>query len=108
MITSANAVQMQQLGIAAKRAKKEKTELTLRIVETSDFASKETIRIREHIERVNDLLEACAEPVDILRLSQALNKLHEDERKLAGRPDPGSYRPVAPKATKTVVGEPLD
>jgi hypothetical protein len=67
---------------------------------------RDLLRVREQIGIACKAFKAVKEPSDIYRLSCSLSKLREDERKLAGRPDPGSYRPTAPKEKKPKEIEP--
>jgi hypothetical protein len=48
-----------------------------------------------------------ADPLDVERLSRALAALADWERRLAGRPDPGSFRPEAPRTRKSRVEQVL-
>ena len=48
-----------------------------------------------------------ADPLDVERLSRALAALADWERRLAGRPDPGSFRPEAPRTRKPKVEQVL-
>lgn len=72
------------------------------------FESRDLLRVREQIEIACKAFKAATEPMDIFRLSSALSKLREDERKLAGRPDPGSYRPTAPKSKPAKSSGPVE
>lgn len=104
LITSETAAGMARLGQEAAKANKAKIASKLAIIEAANWEEQERFRVREHIARLNEDLFLATDSVDKLRLTQALSKLYE----VAGLPKAGAFRPVAPKATKTVVGEPLD
>lgn len=65
------------------------------------YQDKRIERVREHIKRLDRMLEDCIDPKEIKALADALAKFEEIERILSGRPMPGSLRPKAPKEPKT-------
>jgi hypothetical protein len=112
-ITKENWAQMQEKALAKRREnalkrleKERQPEVQAPEVE-KPIEKDETIqaqlkRVRAHIDRLDGLLEACDDAGEIDKLCRALSTLREDERKLAGRPLPGSFRPTS--KTKIVRG----
>ncbi len=64
-------------------------------------------RVRKHIEDTDQALSKASDPLDRERLSRALGVLMEAERKLAGRPDPGSFKPVQGRKAAVLDMRPL-
>lgn len=62
---------------------------------TDAYVQSRLTRIRAHIETTDEALAKAKEPIDRERLARALAALQDQERILAGRPLPGSHRPVA-------------
>lgn len=76
--------------------------------EASVYVSKRLVRVRLQLDRIDAMVlkEKDAQKLD--RLASAQARLADQERKLAGRPDPGSYRPTQkPERSKPSLG-PLD
>ena len=77
-----------------------------------DFVNRKVLRVRAQIERVSQLLDKSDEPQAVDRFANALTRLYELERVLAGRPLPGSRRPAQDRAPRAEAGawsaEPLD
>lgn len=69
-------------------------------IKNNGFEIQDLRRVRAEIEREARLLRKLTDPGQIFKLSASLDRLRAQERKLAGRPDPGSYRPTAPKHPK--------
>ena len=68
--------------------------------EPSDsFTVRKLARVRGQIDAVEKLLDAATEPQAVDRFANALTRLYDLERILAGRPLPGSRRPPAERAT---------
>ena len=59
-----------------------------------DFTVRKLVRIRDQINRVEGLLDEATEPQAVDRFANALTRLYDLERILAGRPLPGSRRPA--------------
>ena len=59
-----------------------------------DFTTRKLARIRGQIDAVESLLDGATEPQAVDRFANALTRLYDLERVLAGRPLPGSRRPV--------------
>lgn len=97
MITSANAAELQRKGVESRRLNTGKSEALA-------WPERELLRVRAHVARINHLMDKTADPQDIMRFAAALRTFYE----VAGLPKAGAFRPVSPKTTKTVVGEPLD
>ena len=66
----------------------------------NEFTKRKLARIRGQIDRVEGLLDAACEPQAVDRFANALTRLYDLERVLAGRPLPGSKRPAPERATK--------
>lgn len=67
-------------------------------------------RTRAQLAQLDGQLEAAKEPRDVKAIADAIARLSEVERILAGRPAPGAYRPVREKAKRASAMEsgPLD
>lgn len=61
---------------------------------TDDFTVRKLASVRDQIERVELLLTGSDEPQAVDRFANALTRLYDLERILAGRPLPGSRRPA--------------
>ena len=71
-----------------------------------DYVTKRLFVTREHIERIDAKLADEDDAGEIYKLASALDKLCEVERQLAGRPLPGSLKPVQTKRREVVDAEP--
>jgi hypothetical protein len=108
--TSQNAKEFSQRGHAAKAAAKlagltngsEYAKLP-----SDEYAESLRLRVREEIDRLVDMLAKCKDAQDKDRLSRALDRLAETERKLSGRPLPGAYRPEKSRAPARGPVEPV-
>lgn len=58
------------------------------------FTTRKLARVRGQIDRVEQLLDDADEPQAVDRFANALTRLYDLERVLAGRPLPGSRRPA--------------
>lgn len=117
-ICKETAVEYGRLGQLARAKKKAERELKLSVLDTADFQTQELVRVRTQISRLNEAIDKelsvnipAVEPIgdnpgspaigpsglELDRLTRAMKQLCEKEQKLAGRPDPGSYRPTTPK-----------
>lgn len=112
-ITAENAKELAKLSRAARLRSKETN--ALQLPDIADPSQKAYIhrqigRVRKQIDSLFSMLHAETDPNAIDRLAAALAKLCEIERQLAGRPLPGSLRPVretkAARATITLTPEP--
>ena len=65
-----------------------------------DFTVRKLARVREQIDSVEKLLDAATEPQAVDRFANALTRLYDLERILAGRPLPGSRRPTEDRAPR--------
>ena len=66
----------------------------------NEFTQRKLARVRGQIDRVEGLLDDACEPQAVDRFANALTRLYDLERVLAGRPLPGSKRPAPERATK--------
>jgi hypothetical protein len=96
-------------ALAGIEARKARANAPRPPVETdSQIYSKALIlRVREHIERLNDMLAKAKDSGDIDRLSRALERLAKTERELDGRPLPGAYRPERERSAPRAKIEPV-
>ena len=69
-------------------------------VEVDTFTARKIARVREQIDRVEALLDDADEPQAVDRFANALTRLYDLERILAGRPLPGSRRPTEDRAPR--------
>ena len=67
-----------------------------------DYAARKLARVRGQIERVESLLDDSDEPQAVDRFCNALTRLYDLERILAGRPLPGSRRPKEERSPRQV------
>lgn len=61
---------------------------------TDGYISRRLSRVREQIDRLSDKLDEEDEPQKLDRITAAIERLSKLEQTLAGRPLPGSLRPV--------------
>jgi hypothetical protein len=66
---------------------------------TDDFTLRSLSRVRYQLERLDGMMKTETDPARLDRLAAAFGKLSEVERQLAGRPMPGSLKPVAAPRT---------
>jgi hypothetical protein len=76
------------------------------------FVAKRVVRVRAQLNGIDDAIESALTPgsVDartVEQLARASAALSDIERRLAGRPDPGSFRPEAPRTRKPKVEQVL-
>jgi hypothetical protein len=60
------------------------------------FIAKRLARVRNQLDRLDGMIEKEIDPMKLDRLASAQARLSEQERLLAGRPGPGSFRPKKP------------
>ena len=60
-----------------------------------EFAARRLMRVREQLQRLDDLAAQATDSKVLKELADATTRLAEQERILAGRPLPGSRRPAA-------------
>lgn len=63
-----------------------------------DYVSGELAHVREHLAKLDELIRLETDPNKLDRLSSAYTRFREEERKLDGRPLPGSRRPGKDRA----------
>lgn len=73
--------------------------------EIDGYAARILARVREQVDAIDIALSKALEakevdPQAVERLSRAAVALSDRERKLAGRPDPGTYRPTARRSPR--------
>lgn len=115
MITPENAREFQRLGVMRrKQNQRELAEKELQAaialiapVVPDDYIATKLVRVRQHLARMDDLLESERDPHAIDRLASAMSKLSEIERILAGRPLPGSRKPSAEPRRRVASTEPV-
>lgn len=74
--------------------------------EAEVYREKRLARVRKLLDRIDKLAMEETDPKRSNELAGAALRWSEQERKLAGRPDPGSYRPSSPpKKAKSQGGE---
>lgn len=61
---------------------------------TDTYIERRLSRVREQIDRLSDMLDEEEEPQKLDRITAAIERLSKLEQTLAGRPLPGSLRPV--------------
>jgi TolA-binding protein len=64
------------------------------------FVERRLARVREQLDRLDELFKAATEPKAIKELADATTRLQAQEQQLAGRPGPGTLKPSAPGATR--------
>lgn len=62
--------------------------------QVDDYSARRIMRVREQLNRIDDMLLREEDPQKIDRLASAQLRLSEQERILAGRPLPGSRKPA--------------
>lgn len=112
-ITAANAANLSKLAHDAKaRLNIVRKEMQARNGNDmlSAYVNRRLSRVRRHVDMLSDMLEQETNAKALDQLASALSRLCEIERQLAGRPLPGSLRPVretkAARATITLTPEP--
>lgn len=65
-------------------------------------------RVRKQIERLSDMLDSEIDPQKLDRLAAAIERLAKQEQNLAGRPLPGSFKPIKVKASRPNSGPEAD
>lgn len=65
-----------------------------------EYQKKRLMRVREQLDRIDDLLLSEDDPAKLDRLAAASMRLAEQERILAGRPLPGSLKPQAARSRR--------
>jgi hypothetical protein len=104
LFTTANAREMAARSHTARRERAEARENALnlapRVSQTSshqydndEFIAKRLARVRKQLDRLDGMIEKETDPMKLDRLASAQARLAEQERILAGRPMPGSFRP---------------
>jgi hypothetical protein len=94
--TPERAAELARRGHAMRKAEAEAVKVmavandTLKV---DGYVAKRIVQVRRQIEGLNERLEAAVDPKDIKALCDAISKLAELERVLAGRPLPGQRRP---------------
>jgi hypothetical protein len=63
-----------------------------------EYTERRLARVRRQLDKIDRMVMKETDPGKLDRLAAASMRLADQERKLAGRPDPGSYRPVKPKS----------
>jgi hypothetical protein len=58
------------------------------------FSTRRLQRVREQLERLDDMISEETDPQKLDKLASAQSRMAEQERLLAGRPLPGSLRPT--------------
>lgn len=110
--TSANAKEMQARSIALRKARVEALRAAAdpTTQPEDEYRKARLKRTRTQLEALDKQLEAAAEPRDVKAIADAIARLSEVERILAGRPAPGAYRPVREKVKRAAAGAagPLD
>ena len=105
LITPETAREMQARGRLAIQARENLLRDTIATLVADpglDFHIKRLARVRAQLTRIDDELEGCSfgDSKRIKDLTDAQLRLSEQERILAGRPLPGSRRPVAEAVDK--------
>lgn len=107
LITTANAREMAARSHDSRRkraeARQAARELAASIPQTTsqqdasdEFITKRLARVRKQLDRLDGMIEKEIDPMKLDRLASAQARLSEQERILAGRPMPGSFRPKKP------------
>jgi hypothetical protein len=105
--TTANAREMAARSQAARRQRTLEREATKAIApglsqakpqqdDDALFIAKRLARVRKQLDRIDGMIEKETDPMKLDRLASAIARLAEQERLLAGRPMPGSFRPKKP------------
>jgi hypothetical protein len=109
--TKENARQMQAKGILLRKQRMDaicNTVKTLVDDPSTDYQKVRLARVRAQLARVDEMIDEETDPKLLNQLAQAQDRLAEQERKLAGRPLPGSHRPRQAGQTLPVAGAWLD
>ena len=97
-ITSANARELQAKSTLARLEAKAALALAkaseAQFPQIDPYLAKRLSRVRIQVESLNKLLDTELDPQKIDRLVNAIYRLTELERVIAGRPLPGSYKPT--------------
>jgi hypothetical protein len=107
LFTAANAREMAARSHAARRERAMEREAAKAIApefpqtnpqknDDALFIAKRLARVRMQLDRLDGMIEKETDPMKLDRLASAIARLAEQERLLAGRPMPGSYRPKKP------------
>lgn len=78
---------------------------------SDDYTASRLVRVRKQLNMLDKMLEEESSAQAIDKLASAIAKLSELERTLAGRPLPGSFRPVQSRGPRHASGSstgPLD
>lgn len=110
--TAANAQQMAAKGHEGRRERKRLRELAEKTgeqptnsssVNSDGYVVKQLFRTRKQIEMLNRQLESAPDHRAVKSIADALARLTEIERILAGRPLPGSHRPKTVRSRSTSI-----
>lgn len=74
--------------------------LTEPVTDSGDHARVRLDRVRAQLDRVDAMMLTEDDPAKLDRLASAQARLSEQERILAGRPLPGSFRPQSDKSSR--------
>lgn len=91
--TTANAREMARRAVEARRLKRLAPPPVPPPVPAELFALDALNRVRDHLRKVDNMLQAEQDPLSVERLARARLALCEQEFALAGRPKPGQRRP---------------
>jgi len=69
-----------------------RSESPLNPLPTDPYAKARLIRVRTHLDRLDDLIQSETDPAKLDRLAAAADKLSQQECYLSGRPRPGIRR----------------
>ena len=69
-------------------------------MEPDPFTARRLSRVRDQLDRIDDLAADETDPKRLKELADATTRLAEQERILAGRPLPGSRRPTEDRAPR--------
>jgi hypothetical protein len=99
------------LSVQARRTKAEQRasqsaldEAMVQALPVDDFTVRKLARVRGQIDQVEKLLDKADEPQAVDRFCNALTRLYDVERILAGRPLPGSRRPKDERGPRASAG----
>jgi hypothetical protein len=107
LFTTANAREMAARSQAARRQRTTQREAAREVApglpqtnpqqdDDALFIAKRLARVRKQLDRIDGMIEKETDPMKLDRLASAIARLAEQERLLAGRPMPGSFRPKKP------------
>lgn len=95
------AIQREQARIQAEQRKSNPEQAVVLAVSNDDAYRLERLtRTRKQLEQLDEQLEGESDPKAVKAIADAIARLSEVERILAGRPLPGSHRPSSPKRSK--------